>query len=461
MKAIAVAVSYVRRYGRRLLGPSASTSLRRIPILVALGVLVVTGPILNRAQHQIVKARIDGAWMGLRGEAQARLLSAAAMLGGGAKVDDGLLYVVRPKERTQESLGETDIEPPLFKLAESADSNLRDDWFTQQGRSFTSFTRTYDEDTTLVALVEMGWWNDRTDGLRRGIWRWSVFGWLIGGLFAGLIAHLLLRPARRVLRERTDFLADAAHELRTPLSVIQASAGHALSRERTSHEYTRALSEIRSAAARAASGVTEMLDLARFDAGQAVPRLAPLRLDLLAEELASSTIVDGCAVLAETGPNVLVQADMALIRQAIDNIVRNAASRSTNVLLRTRIEGADGVLEVVDNGPGFAAEQLPYVFERYRRGDSRGSLGLGLPIAASIVAAHGGRIDVVSPVPFSTGSGVDRMNGHDEVVDLNGAELHQSGSIVVAAGLNGHAVELVTPDGPGAIVTVLLPRTRR
>jgi two-component system, OmpR family, sensor kinase len=189
-----------------------------------------------------------------------------------------------------------------------------------------------------------------------------------------------------------------------------------------------------------------------------VPRLAPLRLDLLAEELASSTLVDGCCVVAETGPNVLVQADMALIRQAIDNVVRNAAARSTSVRLRTYLHGTDGVLEVIDNGPGFAAEQLPYVFERYRRGDSRGSLGLGLPIAASIVAAHGGRIDVVSPVPSSAPD--KPMNGH-AVVDLNEADGENAGAIVLSSSVNGHGPELMSADGPGAIVTVLLPRARR
>jgi signal transduction histidine kinase len=458
MNALTSASTWLQRIGRRLVGPSASTSLRRIPILIALGVMVVSAPMFNRAQHAIVKSRIDGGWSNMRNEVQARLFAASAMLGGGPKVEDGLLFVVHPKERTQEALGQTDIEPPLFKLAESADSNLRDDWFTQQGRSFASFTRAYDGDSTLVALVDMGWWNPFTNGLRRGIWRWSVVGWLLTSLLAGLLSHLLLRPARRVLRERTDFLADAAHELRTPLAVIQASAGHALSRERGSGDYIRALTEIRSAAARAGSGVTEMLDLARFDAGQAVPRLAPLRLDLLAEELASSTLVDGCCVVAETGPNVLVQADMALIRQAIDNVVRNAAARSTSVRLRTYLHGTDGVLEVIDNGPGFAAEQLPYVFERYRRGDSRGSLGLGLPIAASIVAAHGGRIDVVSPVPSSAPD--KPMNGH-AVVDLNEADGENAGAIVLSSSVNGHGPELMSADGPGAIVTVLLPRARR
>jgi hypothetical protein len=247
MNALTSASTWLQRIGRRLVGPSASTSLRRIPILIALGVMVVSAPMFNRAQHAIVTSRIDGGWSNMRNDVQARLFNASAMLGGGPKIEDGLLFVVHPKERTQEALGQTDIEPPLFKLAESADSNLRDDWFTQQGRSFASFTRAYDGDTTLVALVDMGWWNPFTNGLRRGIWRWSVVGWLLTSLLAGLLAHLLLRPARRVLRERTDFLADAAHELRTPLAVIQASAGHALSRERGSGDYIRALTEIRSA----------------------------------------------------------------------------------------------------------------------------------------------------------------------------------------------------------------------
>ncbi len=433
-KLLAPLVGFLQRVGRKLMGPSASTSLRRIPIFIALVVLAVNGPILNRVHHQLVKARTDRAWEGMRNDVQNRLFAASAMLGGGPKVDDGLMFVVHPKERTQEALGQTDIEPPVFKLAEQANpSYLRDDWFNQQGRSFTSFTRAYDGDTTLVALVDMGWWEPMAARLRQGFQRWLLLAWATGGLIAGIAAHFFLRPARRVLRERTDFLADAAHELRTPLSVIQASAGHALARDRSAADYTRSLAEIRSAAERASLGVTEMLDLARFDAGQAVPRLAPLRLDLLAEELAASTRVDGCSVEAEIGPSVLVQADMALIRQAIDNIVRNAASRATVVRLRCSVDGPDGLIEVIDNGPGFAAEQLPYVFERYRRGDSRGSLGLGLPIAASIVAAHGGRVDVVSPPPPTVQIPPEEWSSDDD---------HRA------------------TRGPGAAVTIRLPRAR-
>jgi signal transduction histidine kinase len=429
------------RVARRVARSTNHASLRRTPLFVGLVVLIVSAPILRITYDRIIEARTSASWNQLRFDAQSRLLNATAKLGGGAEVDDGLLFVVQPRERTYTALGETDIEPPLFKLAEAADSTLRDDWFSQQGRSFSSFTRKYNDSTSLVALVDMGWWDPWLADQRSGVWRWMVLGWLMTGLAAAGAARLLLIPARRIVRERTDFLADAAHELRTPLAVIQASAGHALTRERSVGAYTEALTEIRSAAERASLGVTEMLDLARFDAGQAVPRLAPLRLDLLAEEVATSTRVEGCEVIAETGPSVLVQADMALLRQAVDNIVRNAAARSTRVMLRSSIDGGDGKIEVIDNGPGFAVEHLPYVFERYRRGDARGSLGLGLPIAASIVAAHGGRIDVVSP--------------NAPQIDPDGPEITSR----TAADGSGDE-EIVKRPPVGATVTIRIPRTR-
>ncbi len=140
-----------------------------------------------------------------------------------------------------------------------------------------------------------------------------------------------------------------------PLAVILASSSQALGRSRTSEEYVRSLSEIRSAAERASAGVNELLDLVRFDSGQAIPRLAPLRLDLLAEEVAAAVRPDDGEVRRQAwAAPVVVDADMALLRQAIDNLVRNATRRADpGRVSPTSIDGREGVLDVLDNGPGF------------------------------------------------------------------------------------------------------------
>ena len=390
-------VSGVLGLFRRLGRNSRWRSLRRVPLLLAVVTALVSAPIVWWLGQRWTEAEEGRIWSYVVRDAIDKNARAVAMVAGGPKVEDGASWIVYPAEKRYDSLGATDIEPPLFRLAEAARDSPQESWFSQGDRPFYSFTRPIDGKAWAVSVVDTNWATAQQRKQHRNIVRSAFLAWLATAAAVGALAHWLTRPARRTLTERADFLADAAHEMRTPLSVIQASAGHALSRSRPAEEYVRSLAEIRTAAERAGAGVTELLDLARFDAGQAVPRLAPLRLDLLAEEIAVATRVDECTVEVEVGPSVLVEADMALLRQALDNIVRNAAARSTLVVLRCAVEGRDGIVRVVDNGPGFAKEQLPYVFERYRRGDGRGSLGLGLPIAASIVAAHGGRIDIESP----------------------------------------------------------------
>lgn len=314
----------------------------------------------------------------------------------GANPEDSPSWWVDVPNRASEAFSDTNLEPPLFNLMTAAGEGEAWDEFQQGGSDYVAYARAIEPQRGYVTIVPRGGYEAEKSSLRtRLIWAVLVAASLAGA--AGwFFASRALRPARQALADQQGFLADAAHELRTPLAVILASASQALGRSRSSEEYVRSLSEIRSASERASAGVTQLLDLARFDSGQVIPRTAPLRLDLLAEEVAASIRPDGCTIATEQSPAVVVDADMALLRQAVDNVVANAARRAANVTLVTRIDGRDGVLEVLDDGPGFDPTVLHQVFDRHRRGDTRGNAGLGLAIVNAIVAAHGGAAEAVN-----------------------------------------------------------------
>ena len=222
----------------------------------------------------------------------------------------------------------------------------------------------------------------------------------VGGLCrARLLPHRALPSARcgGCWPTSSGFLADAAHEMRTPLAVILASSSQALSRARSSEEYVRSLSEIR---VRGRAGV----DRRQRDARPGSPRE---RAGHAAHCAAAARPAgrggrrrDPPRGLPRSSPSradpVVVDADMALLRQAIENIVRNAARRATQVELVTRTEGRDGIIEVIDNGTGFDPATVDRVFERFQRGDRQGEAGIGLAIVKAIAAAHGGTASAVN-----------------------------------------------------------------
>jgi two-component system, OmpR family, sensor kinase len=291
------------------------------------------------------------------------------------------------------AFNESAVVPPFGLLFAKDVNEVRVEKFRQGGTNFLAFAQPIKNGEGWATIVELTDLDRKRDETRFRSILWSTLLALLSGLVGWWLAGRVIRPARQALSERRGFLADAAHEMRTPLAVILASASQALSRPRSSEEYVRSMAEIRAAAERASAGVNELLDLARLESGQAIPRRAPLRLDLLAEEVAASVRADDVVLTAEPGAAaVVVDADMALLRQAVDNVVRNAVRRATNVTLTTAIEGRDGILTVSDNGPGFDPAQLPHVFDRFRRGDARGEVGLGLSLVHAICAAHGGEV---------------------------------------------------------------------
>lgn len=203
------------------------------------------------------------------------------------------------------------------------------------------------------------------------------------------------------------FTGDAAHEIRTPLSMMRSQVDLALSRPRSSEEYRIAFREFDDDLVRLTRLVETLLSLARSDTN--VLRVEWIRFDL-AETVA--LIADQYADLAEEREIVLRMAttptdallDEDLVIQLLVNLLDNALANTQaggTVTLGCGQEATGAHLWVRDTGVGIAPEHQPHVFERFYRVDTgrsraRGGNGLGLAICQAIVNALGGTIELVS-----------------------------------------------------------------
>ncbi|MYM94474.1 sensor histidine kinase [Rugamonas sp. FT81W] len=209
---------------------------------------------------------------------------------------------------------------------------------------------------------------------------------------------LLLRVSQSALRERS-FIADAAHELRTPLAAMRVNA-EALQGQANGPVQRELLNGILSSGNRAGRLVGQLLQLMRSDATSSEPH-APLALDALLQDrlaalsgLASRNGVE--LELAATEP-VRIMGQRESLVSLVDNLVENAIKYSPpHGVVRVGLAGVAGraVLTVEDQGPGIAPELRERVFDRFFRDpqQTKSGSGLGLAIAASAAASHGGSI---------------------------------------------------------------------
>jgi heavy metal sensor kinase len=203
------------------------------------------------------------------------------------------------------------------------------------------------------------------------------------------------------------FSADAAHELRTPVSIVISQAEVALRRERTPPEYREALQHVLGAARRMQETVDSLLLLARGGAGELSVQGA--RADLadvcrrLLPGLEAQGAGRGVAIALENADGSVVAGDAALLAVLVRNVAVNAVDHSPpQSTVRIGIAGAPGevVLRVRDQGPGIPAEVRERVFDRFFRADdsrsrATGGSGLGLSIVRLIAEIHGGTARVV------------------------------------------------------------------
>ncbi len=210
-------------------------------------------------------------------------------------------------------------------------------------------------------------------------------------------------------QQQQRFMADASHELRTPVATTRTAAAVTLQRpHRDEAEYREALKIVEDQADRLARIVDDMLTLARADAGEYPVRADQVYLNELIEEVAR----DARVLAGDSGVNIDVDVDgdtpvvgdehllKRLVTNLLDNAIRHSPAGSTVRIALTR-EAGRCVITVADNGPGIPAEAQPHIFERFYRADAartrredRGA-GLGLAIAKWIAEAHHGALELV------------------------------------------------------------------
>jgi two-component system sensor histidine kinase BaeS len=202
--------------------------------------------------------------------------------------------------------------------------------------------------------------------------------------------------------QRRSFLADVAHELRTPLSVIRGQAeGIADGVYPADDEHMTAIVD---ATKSLEVLVEDLRALALTDTGSLALNREPVDpAELVNETVASfQTQADEAGVklsgIAQPGLPV-IDVDPTRMRSAVGNVIANAirhTPRGGSVAVHAEAEGDRVVLSVVDSGEGIDPQLLPHVFERFVRGKGSKGSGLGLAIAHDITVAHGGTIEVQS-----------------------------------------------------------------
>ncbi len=213
---------------------------------------------------------------------------------------------------------------------------------------------------------------------------------------------------RRAAATRRDFVANASHELRTPVAAIRGAAETLLAGALEQPEAARGFVEIVHRQAERLSRLTQdLLDLSRLESRQWRFEVAPVDLAalgrLVAELQGPSARKKGLELRVAIPPGLTVMADGRALEQVVVNLVDNAIKYTStgSVALGAEARGEDAVLTVTDTGPGIEPHHLARLFERFYRVDAgrareAGGTGLGLAIAKHLVQGMRGEIDVAS-----------------------------------------------------------------
>lgn len=225
-----------------------------------------------------------------------------------------------------------------------------------------------------------------------------------GLLYAAAIRDVTERT--RLEEAREVFIANAAHELRTPLATL-AGIGETLAthlHRMTSEEIEACLAALRRQGQRANQLVGNLLDLTQLDGGRSTLELAPIPIaSAVRRALETAPAPTGVRVLTSIPDGLVVRADAVRLEQVLVNLLVNAYRYGgPNIALKGRNEGGMVRLDVTDDGPGADAALVPELFEPFTRGPVStevGGSGIGLALCRRLVEAFGGNIGYESVEP--------------------------------------------------------------
>jgi two-component system OmpR family sensor kinase len=214
---------------------------------------------------------------------------------------------------------------------------------------------------------------------------------------ARTLNEMIARNEVAFQRERA-FVADASHELRSPLAILRAELDVALLGDSSQRELRHAMASAGEEADRLSVLTEDLLVLAEADQGNLAINAEPMdvakSLQRLAERFGARAREAGAMIETLASPGLSVRADERRLEQALANLLENSLRHGAHrILVRAQLDGSRLELHVSDDGPGFPPAFLEVAFERFTRAErarTAPGAGLGLSIVRSIARAHGG-----------------------------------------------------------------------
>lgn len=292
---------------------------------------------------------------------------------------------------------------------------LDDDTGRLNGLDLRYLRETDGAGVTRIAFADRGW---ESESIGQLVLTCLIVGLLgLAGFFliSLFLANLSLRPTEKAWQQQRQFVADASHELKTPITVILANTDIVLAHPLDPVErQAKWITYIQDEAERMKGLVDDLLFLAKSDAARLPRNLMEVRLSEVVTgsllPLESVAFEMGVSLSEHVTPGLTLSGDEIQLRRLfvilLDNAIKYAGAHGAVTVTLDR-QGDKLRLSIHNTGPAIPPEHLPHLFERFYRADAardrdQGGYGLGLAIAKSIAEAHGGRILVSSKAETGT-----------------------------------------------------------